>query len=179
MTDQTAPLVAPTEPPPLANTIPVPPPPVMGPARRTGLAAIAGVIMIVLGILGGILGLFIAIVGGSFVTALRDYIQIPDLNGADAGAVIGGFIAFFGVLIAIYSLIYIIGGLGVLRSAGWGRTLGLIVGILSGLVWLSGFTNAGEIANGNNGMGTLVMLGLHVYIVVVLLLFWKARPAPR
>ena len=158
MTDQNAPLVAPTEPPPLANTVPVPPAPVLLPARRTGLAAIAGVIMILLGLLGGILGLFIALVGGSFVTALRDYIQIPDLNGADAGSIIGG--------------------LGVLRTAGWGRTLGLIVGILSGLVWLSGFTNMGEISNGNSGAGTLVMLALHVYIVVALLFFWKGRPTP-
>jgi hypothetical protein len=178
MTDQNAPIVAPTEPPPLANTIPVPPVPVLLPARRTGLAAIAGVIMVVLGLLGGVLGLFIALVGGSFVTALRDYIQIPDLNGADAGSIIGGFIAFFGVLIALYSLVYIIGGLGVLRTAGWGRTLGLIVGILSGLVWLSGFTNMGEISNGNSGAGTLVMLALHVYIVVALLFFWKGRPTP-
>jgi hypothetical protein len=178
MTDQNPPLVAAAEPPPLANTIAVPAPPVMRPARRTGLAAIAGVIMVLLGLAGGILGLFVAIVGGSFVTALRDYVQIPDLNGADAGSIIGGFIAFFGVLIAFYSLVYIIGGLGVLRTAGWGRTLGLLVGIISGLVWLSGYTNAGELTNGSSGLGTLVMLALHAYIVVVLLFFWKGRPTP-
>lgn len=174
MTDQTEPL-APTPAPPPPSAYAAPPPPVLRPGGRTGLAAIAGVIMILLGLLGGILGLFVAIVGGTFVTSLRSYIEIPDLGGADAGSVIGGFIAFFGVLIAIYSLVYIIGGIGVLRTAGWGRTLGIIVGILSGFVWLSGFTNAGEISNGNNGVGTLVMLALHVYIVVVLLFFWRGR----
>jgi hypothetical protein len=151
---------------------------VLRPGRRTSLAAVAGVIMVLLGLLGGILGLFVVFVGSTFVATLRAYIQIPDLGGADAGSVLGGVVAFFGVLIAAYSLVYILGGLGVLRTAGWGRTLGIIVGILSGLVWLSGFMNMGEISDGNSGVATLVMLVLHVYIVVVLLFFWKGKPSP-
>lgn len=178
MTDETAPLVTPTEPPPLANTIPVPPPPVLRPARRTGLAAVAGIILVLLGLAGGVLGLFVAIVGGSLVSSLRDYIEIPDVGGGDAGAVVGGFIAFFGVLVVAYSVAYVVGGVGVLRSAGWGRTLGIVVGILSGLVWFSGFTNLGELPNGSSTTTALVMLALHVYIVVVLLFFWKGRPTP-
>jgi hypothetical protein len=181
MTEQNAPSAmgaTGAEPPPLTGTVPVPPPMVLRPGRRTPLAAIAGAILLVLGLLGGILGLFVIFVGSTFVSTLRGYIQVPDLGGADAGSVIGGFVAFFGVLIAFYSLVYILGGVGVLRTAGWGRTLGLIVGIISGLVWLSGFSNMGEISNGNNGVGTLVMLALHVYVVVVLLFFWKGKPTP-
>jgi len=168
----------PVPPPQPPNTIPVPPPPPMQPARRTDLAAIAGVALIVLGIIGGLIGLFVAIVGSSVVTSLRDYLQVPDLEGADAGAIIGGFIAFLGVLVLLYSLVYLLGGIGVLRSASWGRVLGLIVGILSGLVWLSGYSGAAEVSNGSGGIGTLLMLVVHAYIVVVLLFFWKARPSP-
>jgi len=188
MTDQdtpttpeaTPPAAAEPAPPPAAAPagIPVPPPPPMQPARRTGLAAIAGIALIVLGILGGLIGLFVAIVGGTFFASLGDFMQIPDLEGATAGSIIGGFIAFFGVIVVIYSLVYLIGGIGVLRSAGWGRVMGLIVGILSGLIWLSGFSGAGEVSSGNGGIGTLLMLAVHAYIVVVLLFFWKGRPSP-
>jgi hypothetical protein len=176
VTEQSTPTMA--APPPPPPPVVAAPPPMPAPARRTGLAAIAGIILIVLGLLGALIGLFIAIVGSSIVSSLRDYLQIPDLNGADAGGIIGGFIAFVGVVIAIYSLVYLLGGIGVLRSAGWGRVLGLVVGILSGLVWLSGLSSIGQISNGGGGIGTIVMFAAHAYIVVVLIFFWKGKSAP-
>jgi hypothetical protein len=148
--------------------------------QRTVLAGIAGVLLLLGGILGGLLGLLVAVVGGSFASTLGDLVEIPDLNGADAGAVFGGVVAFFGILIVVYSLVYLFAGIGVLRNRGWGRVMGLIVGIISGLIWLSGLSSAGEIASASGGQssmgGTLVGFALHAYIVVALLFFWRSKP---
>lgn len=170
---------------------PVPPPAVQQPAvawaappaaaattgSRTVLAAIAGILLLLGGILGGIAGLAVAIVGGSFASSLGDIIVMPGLEGGDPGALLGGMVAFVGVLIFIYSLVYFFAGIGVLRNRGWGRVMGLIVGILSGLIWLGAITTPDQPNVQDSIVGSLIALGIHVYIVVVLLLFWRTKPA--
>jgi hypothetical protein len=176
------------EPPPLAPLVQqpsAPPPPpvappvawapapaaVAAPGGRTGLAAGAGVLLLILGILGGLLGLFVAVVGGSFASTFGDLMDVEGLS--DPGSLFGGIIAFFGILVVIYSLVYVFAGIGILRSRGWGRVMGLIVGILSGLIWVGGL---GQTDQGNMPM-TIVMLAIHAYVVVVLLFFWRTRTA--
>jgi hypothetical protein len=165
-----APAPAPAAPPPPV-TWAAPPAAVAVAGGRTGLAAAAGIIMLVLGVLGGLLGLFVAVVGGSIVSSLGDIVDVPGMN--DPGSVIGGVVAFFGIIVVVYSLLYVFGGIGILRSRGWGRVMGLIVGILSGLVWLSGL---GQSDTANMPFA-IVMLAIHAYIVVVLVLFWRAKAA--
>ena len=54
-----------------------------------------------------------------------------------------------GVVVIVYSLVYLIGGIGVLRSRDWGRVIGIVVGILSGLFWLAAVGGSGSAASGN------------------------------
>ena len=171
-------------PPVPAPAAPAPPPPpvawgappaaVAARGQRTMLAAVAGVALIILGVLGGLFGLAIAVFGSSVVRQL-DLSQyggdFGDIN--DPAAVVSGAIAFVGIVVVVYSLVYLIGGIGVVRSRGWGRVMGLIVGILSGLFWLLGVTGGRT-----DGLGfALVMLAIHVYIVVALIMFWRRAPA--
>src|SRR5262245_49373068 len=51
---------------------------------RSVLAAIAGVLLVIGGILGGLAGLALAIIGGSVIQSFGDLGTIPGLNGADA-----------------------------------------------------------------------------------------------
>jgi hypothetical protein len=140
-----APEPAPASPPPAAPAVTWAPPPAAPAAtgQRTILAALAGILLLLGGILGGLAGLAVMLVGGSFAQALRDYIQVPGLEGADAATVLGGVVAFFGAVILVYSLVYLLAGIGVLRNRGWGRVMGLTVGILSCLIWLSGLSGSG------------------------------------
>jgi uncharacterized membrane protein len=93
--------------------------------------------------------------------------------------VLGSAVTFVGIIVVVYSLLYIIGGVGVVRSRNWGRVTGIIVGILSGLVWLSSFANSGRMSEATNtangGPFALVLLLIHLYIVVTLLFFWRSR----
>jgi hypothetical protein len=191
MTDQQgpegtpAPSTEPVAPPPLApyvNQAPPPqPPPIMQPAAtwaapppamapragRSGLAAGASGILIVLGILGLILGV-LAFAGTAFFSQLAGDLggTIPGLpEGTDAGDIIAGAFAFVAVIIIAYSLVYIIGGIGVWRGTGWGRGIGLTVAILSGLFWLAGLSGGGE----RGGLVFVaIMLALHAYVFFVL-----------
>jgi hypothetical protein len=142
------------------------------------LAAVAGVGMIILGILGGLAGLGVAVFGASVVQQLdlSQYGDFGDVN--DPAAIISGALAFVGILVVLYSLVYLIGGIGIVRSRNWGRVMGLIVGILSGLFWLLSLTGGSSSNGSGNGTGfVLVLLLIHIYIVVVLIMFWRRKPA--
>jgi len=154
--------------------------PVQG--RRTVLAAVAGILLLLGGIGGIVLGLLIAVVGGSVVSNLGGQLgSIPELNGADPGAVFAGMIAFVGLIIVAYSVAYLLAGIGVLRNSNWARVLGIVVGIISGLIWLSGATSSNQISDpasaASSTLFSIVALAIHAYIVVALLFFWRTRPS--
>ena len=171
-------------PPPAAPPVMPPPvawgaPPVAAKGARTTLAAIAGVALIILGVLGALLGLLIAVFGSSIVRQLDLRQYGGDFGGLnDPAAVVSGAIAFVGIVVVVYSLVYLIGGIGIVRSHGWGRVVGLIVGILSGLFWLLSLTGGGSTSGAGSGIVfVLAMLGIHVYVVVVLIMFWRKKTA--
>jgi hypothetical protein len=179
---------APAPPTPAAPVPPVgwqaPPVVVAAKGERTTLALAAGILLILGGIAGILIGLLVAIVGGSVVGSI-DFSQFnnsPDLNGANPGALATGVVAFVGAVVVAYSIAYLLAGVGVVRSSNWARVLGIILGVISGLVWLSGVANANHAQNvaGASGGGILfsvLALGVHVYIVVALLFFWRNRPS--
>lgn len=160
------------------------PPAVQVKGKRTVLAAIAGILLLLGGIGGIVLGLLFAVVGGTVVSNLGqfgDFGDIPELNGADPGAVFGGVVVFLGLLVVAYSVAYLLAGIGVLRNSNWARVLGIIVSIISGLIWLSGVSTANQVPNASGAASSLlfslVALGIHVFIVVALLFFWRTKPA--
>lgn len=176
MTDDTQSIEVPAPPAPMpATPAAAPPAPAAGwvmpaPAARGGrttLAAAAGVAMLVLGILGALIGIGIIVFGG--VVGSLDLSQYADTSalGANASKFVGGVVVFVGIVILSYSTFYLVGAVGVLRSKDWGRVIGIVVGILSGLVWLTGVASRG-------GAGfALVMLAIHAYIVIALALRWR------
>ena len=64
---------------------------------------------------------------------------MPEVEGMNMVEFISGFVAFFGIIVVAYSVAYLFAGIGVSGTAGPGAACsGIIVGILSGLIWLSG-----------------------------------------
>jgi hypothetical protein len=150
--------------------------------QRTGLSLAAGIILIVLGILGGLLGLLLATVGRGFVESFNGFNDLPGFNGADPGAVVGGIVTFFGIILLIGGIAYTLGGIGVARSRGWGRVLGIVVGVIGGLFWLASLGGSGGYANssgggGGGGLFAAIFLALHVYVIVALGFFWRKKAA--
>ena len=149
-----------------------------GTGQRSALALLAGILMVVGGILFGLAGLAVAVVGPAVIGSFGDLGAIPGLEGIDAATLAGGIMTFVGLLILFYSIVYLVGGIGVIRSREWGRVLGILVGILSGLIWLGSVVSPDPSGVRSSIVGSIVMLGIHAYIVVVLLFFWKS-PAAR
>jgi hypothetical protein len=143
--------------------------------KRTTLSLVAGILLILGGILGGLAGLAVAVFGNAIVRSLEELGTMPEVEGMDMEAFMSGFIVFFGIIILVYSLVYLFAGIGVVRSRDWGRVLGLIVGILSGLIWLSGLGGANQPGAADSLVGTLIGFGIHAYIVVALLFFWRTK----
>lgn len=148
---------------------------VAGKPPRTTLAAVAGGVLLALGIIGALLGALL-LASGSFFGELAGSFgdAIPGLpEGMTVEQFLGGVFGFLGIIVIFYSVLYIIGGIGVLRSSDFGRIMGLIVAILSGLIW------AGGLSGGQSeGFGfALVMFLVHLYVFVVLAFRWR-QPAP-
>jgi hypothetical protein len=170
------PAVAAAAPQPAVSWAPAPAP-VAATGKRTPLSLVAGILLILGGILGGLAGLAVAVFGNAIVQSLEDFGTMPEVEGVDMAAFMSGFIVFFGIIVLVYSLAYLFAGIGVVRSRDWGRVLGLIVGILSGLIWLSGLGGTNQPGGSDSLVGTLIALGIHVYIVVALLFFWRTKPS--
>ena len=176
--EQPAHVPPPIPPPAVQPAVSWAPPPAPAGVRgqRTTLSLIAGILLIIGGILGGLAGLAVAAFGRAVIQSIDSFGPMPELEGMDTEAFLSGVVVFVGIIIVAYSLVYLIAGIGVLRSRDWGRVLGIVVGILSGLVWLSGL-GSGRQAAGDSIGGTLVALLIHVYIVVALLFFWRTKPS--
>jgi len=143
---------------------------------RTGLAAVAGIALLILGILGALIGLLVFAVAG-MVGSLGSGGFFDEVPGMPPGfeTAIGGFVVVLGVIILVYSLLYVIGGIGVLRSRGWGRVIGIVVGIISGLIWISAATTPAPGGEQSSVLFAFVLLAVHAYIVVVLIAFWRSK----
>ena len=170
------PAVAAAAPQPAVSWAPAPAP-VDSAGQRTTLSLVAGILLIIGGILGGLAGLAVAVFGNAVVQSLEDLGGIPEVEGVDMVAFMGGFIVFFGIIILLYSLVYFFAGIGVVRSRDWGRVLGLIVGILSGLLWLASVGTPDRPNVNDSIVGSLIAFGIHAYIVVALLFFWRTKPS--
>jgi hypothetical protein len=131
MTDQQPP--EPVEPAPVwdART----PPPVGG---ASGSVVAAGVILLVIAALAGLLGI-LAVLGGAIMG------QVSTLPSTDSGltqeqfdAVISmgrTFILVFGGVALAIGLAHLMSGIGVLRRRSWARILGLVMSVLGVLLW--------------------------------------------
>jgi hypothetical protein len=169
------PPIAPPVQQPAATWAPAPAPVAAATGQRTGLALGAGILMIIGGILFGLAGLGVAVLGRAVIESFGDLGQIPGLEGVDAGALASGIMTFVGILIMLYALLYLIGGIGIVRSREWGRVIGIIVGVLSGLLWLGSVATPDVDGARQSIAGSLVMLAIHAYILVVLIFFWRSR----
>ena len=163
-------------PPPIAPPVAWEAPPAVPAAgRRTVFAAVAGAILLVLGVLGLLIGvLFFA--GTAFFSQLVGDVgmgQIPGLPpGTDTADIVAGAFAFIGVILIAFSLLYVIAGFGVLQGRGWGRGIGVTIGVLSGLFWLAGLVGGGD----RSGLAfAAILLGLHLYVLLVLVFRWRSR----
>jgi len=142
---------------------------------RTTLAAVAGVVLLALGVVGLLFG-FLFLASASLIADLAsDFVdQAPGApGGLTAEQLVEGTIGLLGMIVIAYSVVYLLGGFGVLRSAEWGRVTGLVVAVISGLIWGSGLSSAAS----SGSTFTVVMFLIHLYVFFALAFRWR-EPSP-
>ena len=152
----------------------------------TILARIAGLFILLLGLVWGAIGALL-VVGGTAFHFLTDRFSLLNTDTTDvatAGNVVGGVIAGLGIVILVLAIVEVLGGLGALFGKTWGRVLGILYSLVFGAFLLIGLTGsmqaAGDVAGADNAAGTglivvLVMFLLYLYSLIVLLLRWRGH----
>lgn len=103
----------------------------------SGLVVAAGVILIVISGLAGLLGLF-AILGAAIMDQMAGLYADSGLSEEQVDAMMAlgrTFIYVFGGLAIVIGLAHLLSGIGVLRRRGWARILGLVLSVLGLLIW--------------------------------------------
>ena len=157
--------------------------PVAAKGPVTILARIAGLFLVLLGLLWGAIGAVLIVGGTAFHTFTDQFGALNDANSVtQAGNVVGGVIAGFGIVILILAIVEVLGGIGALFGKGWGRVIGILYSLVFGaflLLAVSGATRANDISTDNGAGGgvifLLVMFLLYLYSLVVLLLRWRGH----
>jgi len=120
----------------------------------------AGVILIVLGVIVGLLGLLF-VLGGSLIGSIGDAPDLQDQLGGIPSA-FGGFVATIGIIVVIYGLAQIVAGIYVFPGKSWARITGLILAVLGALFGLLGVI-PGEGSNAGGIVVSLVVLAAYAF----------------
>lgn len=146
----------------------------------TGLAKIAGIVILLFALFWGAIGALIVFAGG-----LAKF-GSSSTNVAQFGDAVGNFIAGFGIVILVLAIIELIAGIGILMSKDWARVAGIVYALIFGFgsifIALAGVGASNtDTSTGAAGAGTLIfglvfLIG-YVYAIFALGLRWRARIA--
>lgn len=126
----------------------------------------AGVFLIVLGVLIGFAGLLFALVGAAF-PAMRESPDLVDQLGPLPES-FGVFILVLGLVLLGWGVMEVLAGAFVMRRRTWARIAGIVTGILGALAGLAGSLPGDTGANVVAISISLLFLGAHVYAIWVL-----------
>lgn len=144
MTESTPPPISSDAPPaPATWSTPTATGTAVAPAQRPGLVTAAGVVLIVMGVLTLIIGLFAMLGAAIFAGAagsLGETADAPAGFGNMMGA-FAGLIVVFVVLIVAWGILQIVAGAKAMGGRSWARITGIVVAIIGALFALSGLTS--------------------------------------
>ncbi|MFI5262696.1 MAG: hypothetical protein ACHQZR_09110 [Candidatus Limnocylindrales bacterium] len=130
--------------------------------------ALAGVLLLILGMLVSLGGLALLVLGAFARTAIDDAIRNGNLSSysADIISFVEGVIVVFGVVVLLYGLGELVAGIGVLRKRGWGRVLGIVLAAVAGLFTTFGVLGSMRNADARGGLIVLLVFALAYWFIV-------------
>jgi hypothetical protein len=133
-----------------------------GPPPRPIGVTLASIFLIVLGAFLVLTGLLVFLGTAAFSQYLGD---------AYAGPFVAAFGAFFGIIILIWAVLHLLGGIGAIQGKGWGRWTGIVVAVISLIFFIFGVLGSlGGGTSGRTDTGGLVFE--IVFIVLYALTAW-------
>lgn len=123
------------------------------PARPGGVT-FAGIFLIVMGVLALLISLLLFL-GGAMVDGLAG--EMGDMFGF-----LRGMLTVIAVVVLVWGLLHLLGGIGSLQGKGWGRATGVVVSVIALIMFLLGLL-------GSLGAADMEATGLGFNIVFVVL----------
>lgn len=145
-------------PPPASATAPWPPAASAGP-RTSVLVVLAGIFLLVVGLLtlgmGGLL-----LLGSALVAGAQGSAELESVVGGDLAEAFAGMFAVIGGVALLWGLFEIVGAVGMFAHRGWGRAIGLVAGVAGLLLWGLSFLSA--LGAGADGGASIAFTGVLV-----------------
>lgn len=135
----------------------------LAPAARPGVVTAAGIVLIVLGVLTALLGIFFMLAIAAFSGAVGEVsteIEMP--AGFDAVGAAAGIGLAFGAIILTFGILQLLSGINVMPGKGWARILGIVVAAIGALLGLAGL-GGGE-QGGSTAVG-IALLAANAFVI--------------
>lgn len=131
--------------------------------ERPGSVTAAGIILIVLGVLTALLGVFFMLAIAALSGAAGDVsteIEMP--AGFDAVGAVAGLGLALGGIILTFGILQVLSGINVLPGKRWARMLGIVVAALGALLGLGGLGGGDQ--GGSPAFG-IALLAANVFVI--------------
>ena len=118
-----------------------PPAPTVVASGRPGMVTAAGVVLIVIGALFGLIGLLFLLVGSQW----RSLIENPDVRAqiGELPADFGRVVVVIGAIVIVIGTVEILSGAFVLVARQWARITGIVISSVLGLFWVLNVVSPG------------------------------------
>ncbi len=129
------------------------------PPRPTGVT-LAAIFLIVIGVLILLVAL-LSFAGGAL---------FANLGAEQGGGLFAGLFAFLGVILLIWAILHLVGGIGSLQGKGWGRWTGIVVAAITVILGVLGLvTSLGARLDAGNLIYQIVVIVLYALVAWVLI----------
>lgn len=134
-----------------------------GPPARPGMVTGAAIVLLVLGVLTAILGLF-ALLAASIFTSGMD---IPGMEqfGRNAAGAIGGIIAIVGGVFIVFGVLQVVSGINLFSARSWARILAIVLCVIGALFGLLALLGSGEPGANSSPIFGLILLLANGFVV--------------
>ena len=135
------------------------------PARppRPGTVTAASIILIVIGTLVSLLGLFV-VLGGALISTIgegRDLgVDLPGVTGA-----VGGIVAIIGAIVVAFGVIELVSGIFALLGRAWARILAIVIAALGALFALLGAVGGSQSGDASGPVINIVLLVAYGFVI--------------
>ena len=128
------------------------------------LVVVAGVFLLIVGILTFGFGTLFGLLGGLFAAVGTTE------SGFEIFGPIGGLIAGLAFIVVFWGLLEIVAAIGMFVHRGWGRALGLVIGVAGvvfGVLALLGSFTASEASGGGIGFSLVLVAGYGLTVLAL------------
>jgi hypothetical protein len=131
---------------------------------------LSAIFLLIVGLLTLGMGLLLML-GGALFAGLEGAAELEGVIGSDLFGAFGGIIAGVAVIVVLWALLEIFASIGMFAHRGWGRAIGLIVGILgvafTGLSLVSAVGAAGDGAGASLGFLLVFVAGYGLTVLAL------------